>query len=133
MSLLTSEGDYTLLTDKNLIRISVVFAFALAFLFFSIIFSLTFMMEKKGEGNCVERLSMDPVFELGRAVQSKAMAEKVITLYAMGNKSGANIRYLRDGLEQCGPGFVFIDKNDSAKYTVCENGNVYPYVSVCQP
>ena len=107
-----------------------VISFFILMLFFSIIFSLHFLIVERGAGDCNLQLEDDAFYSLGRGVNSKSMAEKMVVIYTENNRDDANIQFLRDSLETCGSAYVFIDKSDNVRYAVCGNGKMYRYVCV---
>ncbi|MFH1127184.1 MAG: hypothetical protein ABIG84_04815 [archaeon] len=124
--------EYKGTSDNNLLKLFLVMTFAMAMLFFSIIFSLHFMIEKKGGSDCVEMMGTKAIYDYGKAINSKSMAEKLAEMYVKNNKNEYNLRFLKGGLESCGPVFTFIDRMDNAKYAVCETGKIYDYVMKCK-
>ena len=118
--------------DKYLFRLCLVITFTAALLFFSIIFSLHFMIEKNTENQCVLKLGNEILYELNRGINSKSMAKKVMEAYAQNSKKNADMHFLKAGLESCGSAYIFIDKNDNVKYAVCENGKMYQYKKICK-
>ncbi len=116
--------------DKYMLKIFFVMSFAALMLFFSIIFSLHFMIVDKNASDCNVQLEDDAFYSLGRGVNSKSMAEKMVVIYTGNNKDDANIRFLKSTLETCGSAYVFIDKSDNVMYAVCGDGKMYRYACV---
>ena len=116
--------------DKYLVKLFFVGIFAVLMLFFSIIFSLHFMIVEKGAGECTLQLEDDAFYSLGRGVNSKSMAEKIVVIYAENNKDDADIRFLKSTIESCGSANIFIDKSDNVRYAVCGDGKMYRYACV---
>ncbi len=119
-----------LFVEKYILRMFSVISFFILMLFFSIIFSLHFLIVERGAGDCNLQLEDDAFYSLGRGVNSKSMAEKMVVIYTENNRDDANIQFLRDSLETCGSAYVFIDKSDNVRYAVCGNGKMYRYVCV---
>lgn len=122
---MSEYSDYSFLTDKYLLKIFIVMSFAALMLFFAVVFSLSIAVEKDTKNNCGEKRDTGPVYVFDKGVHSKGMAEKVLNVYLTEDVGGENVRFLRSGLENCGPAFVFIDLDEGAKFIVCEDGNVY--------
>ncbi len=116
--------------DKYMVKLFFVGIFAALMLFFSIIFSLHFMIVEKSVSDCNLQLEDDAFYSLGRGVNSKSMAEKIVVIYAENNKDDADIRFLKSTLETCGSAYVFIDKSDNMMYAVCGDGKMYRYACV---
>lgn len=123
--LISEYSDYSFLTDKYLIKMFIVLSFAAMMLFFAVIFSVGIAAEKDTKNNCGEKRDNGPVYAFGGGVHSKVMAEKVLNVYLTEDVGGENVRFLRSGLENCGPAFVFLDRDEDTKYVVCEDGTVY--------
>ena len=120
----------TVSIDKCMVKLFFVGIFAVLMLFFSIIFSLHFMIIDKNTSDCNVQLEDDAIYSLGRGVNSKSMAEKMVVIYAENNKDNADIRFLKSTLETCGSAYVFIDKSDNMRYAVCGDGKIYRYTCV---
>jgi len=129
---MSEYADYSFLTDKYLLKIFIVLSFAALMLFFAVAFSLGFAAEKDIKNNCAEMRSTGPVYVFDKGVHSKGMAEKVLNVYLGEDIDVGNVAFLRSGLENCGPAFVFLDRNERQKYIVCEDGKVYKYSNACQ-
>ena len=129
---LSEYSGSSFLTDKYLLKIFIVLSFAALMLFFAVAFSLGFAADKQIKNNCDEKRDAGPVYVFEKGVHSKGMAEKVLNVYLGEDIDGENVRFLRSGLENCGPAFVFLDRNKEHIYIVCEDGKVYKYVRACQ-
>lgn len=116
--------------DKYIAKLFFVGIFTVLMLFFSIIFSLHFMIVDKNARDCNVQLEDAAFYSLGRGVNSKSMAEKMIVIYAENNKEDTDIRFLKGTLETCGSAYIFIDKSDNMKYAVCGDGKMYRYTCV---
>ncbi len=113
--------------DKYLLKIFFIISFAIFMLFFSIMFSLHFMIEKNTDSDCIQKLDPQPLYTLGRGINSRSIAEKLMDIYAKDNIENADIRFLNSGAEFCGSTFVFIDRNSKTKYAICSDGKIYKY------
>ncbi len=117
--------------NNYLFKLCLIITFTIALLFFSVIFSLHFMIQKSTESQCVLKLGNEILYDLDRGINSKSMAEKLIEAYARSNNKNTNLRFLKTSLESCGYASVFIDENGT-EYAVCENGKLYQYKKICK-